>query len=314
MSFKGGRKRNDNLPPTRARDVQRAFRARRAAHLQALEQRISELEEENGCLRQALNLPPSTRPPLGRGPTGIDKPKPYDRSRFQSLSLLSGHDSSSADCPTSRVSSESPLAATVSMFSRSMTVVELSAWNDTIKLVDHQQPQQPQQHQQQQHHSQPELTTPSEPAYHIAPIPIKPIQCPTYSTTFPSASRSLSNNLYTAPTIHHPHSSDRPLCQSYNSHDFDFLQEIPEEHCTHYSYLQTFPSHDANMHNQTPPPPDPAPIHTHIHAHHHNQRESPISYHPQGRAMTDPHGLPIGESISHLPNPAQIPSHPRTPD
>ncbi|KAH9983085.1 hypothetical protein BJV74DRAFT_851965 [Russula compacta] len=33
MSSKRGRKRNDNLPPNRARDVQRAFRARRAAHL-----------------------------------------------------------------------------------------------------------------------------------------------------------------------------------------------------------------------------------------------------------------------------------------
>lgn len=34
MSSKRGRKRNDTLPPNRARDVQRAFRARRAAHLQ----------------------------------------------------------------------------------------------------------------------------------------------------------------------------------------------------------------------------------------------------------------------------------------
>jgi hypothetical protein len=36
MSSKRGRKRNDNLPPNRAREVQRAFRARRAAHLQVL--------------------------------------------------------------------------------------------------------------------------------------------------------------------------------------------------------------------------------------------------------------------------------------
>lgn len=33
MSSRRGRKRNDNLPPNRAREVQRAFRARRAAHL-----------------------------------------------------------------------------------------------------------------------------------------------------------------------------------------------------------------------------------------------------------------------------------------
>lgn len=98
MSSKRGRKRNDNLPPNRARDVQRAFRARRAAHLeastvpsrctptpltlalrpaQALENRVAELEDENNMLRAALNLPPANRPPLGKGPTGKDKPKPY---------------------------------------------------------------------------------------------------------------------------------------------------------------------------------------------------------------------------------------------
>ncbi|KAJ7906550.1 hypothetical protein B0H13DRAFT_2333398 [Mycena leptocephala] len=75
MSSKRGRKRNDNLPPNSARNNQRAFRARRAAHLEALQQRISELEEENGRLRQALNLPPANRPPMGKGPTGRDKTK-----------------------------------------------------------------------------------------------------------------------------------------------------------------------------------------------------------------------------------------------
>ncbi|KAI0749484.1 hypothetical protein C8Q80DRAFT_1218642 [Daedaleopsis nitida] len=75
MSSKRGRKRNDNLPPNRARDVQRAFRARRAAHLEALESRVTELEEENSALRAALNLPPANRPALGKGPTGKDKPK-----------------------------------------------------------------------------------------------------------------------------------------------------------------------------------------------------------------------------------------------
>ncbi|KAH9936046.1 hypothetical protein B0H21DRAFT_758734 [Amylocystis lapponica] len=77
MSSKRGRKRNDTLPPNRARDVQRAFRARRAAHLEALEHRVAELEEENNYLRTTLNLPPANRPPLGKGPTGKDKPKSH---------------------------------------------------------------------------------------------------------------------------------------------------------------------------------------------------------------------------------------------
>ncbi|KZV97448.1 hypothetical protein EXIGLDRAFT_366711 [Exidia glandulosa HHB12029] len=70
-SSKRGRKRNDTLPPNRARDVQRAFRARRAAHLQ---DRVDILETENAQLREMLHMPPPDRPVLGRGPTGKDKP------------------------------------------------------------------------------------------------------------------------------------------------------------------------------------------------------------------------------------------------
>ncbi|RDX57482.1 hypothetical protein OH76DRAFT_46098 [Lentinus brumalis] len=102
MSSKRGRKRNDNLPPNRARDVQRAFRARRAAHL---ENRVSELEEENNALRAALNLPPANRPALGKGPTGKDKPKGgSSKSATLATTLASGTSGS----PMSRT--ESPLS------------------------------------------------------------------------------------------------------------------------------------------------------------------------------------------------------------
>ncbi|KAF7327442.1 DNA helicase [Mycena kentingensis (nom. inval.)] len=104
MSSKRGRKRNDNLPPNRARDVQRAFRARRAAHLVALEERVAELEEENSCLRQALHLPQAIRVPLGKGPTGKDKPKPFDptvASGTSPLQILLSSRESSTDSPTS---------------------------------------------------------------------------------------------------------------------------------------------------------------------------------------------------------------------
>ena len=40
-----------------------------------------ELEEENEQYRQVLNLPPSNRPALGKGPTGKDKPKTPHTSR-----------------------------------------------------------------------------------------------------------------------------------------------------------------------------------------------------------------------------------------
>ncbi|KAF8907333.1 hypothetical protein CPB84DRAFT_1725665 [Gymnopilus junonius] len=301
MSSKRGRKRNDNLPPNRARDVQRAFRARRAAHLQALEQRVSELEEENGCLRQALNLPPSSRPPLGRGPTGKDKPKIYDSSgSLQSLSLHSSRDSSSADSPASRASSHSPTAVTVSMSSRPMTIIEQDSWDDSIAV------NQRTQHQ----HTHPEVAGPSEPSYHLAPVPIKPIQYPIYNNTFPSTSRSLSNNLYTGSITHYSHSSDRPMNNSYGSQSFNFRTEIRDESRPQYSYLQSFPSQDPNMHSETAPPPN---LHTDSHPHHNRQRESPLPY-PHRRSLTDPQGFSIGEGFPQLPNPAQIPTHPRTPD
>ncbi|KAI5454571.1 hypothetical protein NCC49_003465 [Naganishia albida] len=68
-----GRKKNENLPPSRAREVQRAFRARRAAHLAKLEDRIVELEAENTELRRLLLLPLPDRGVLGSGPTGRGK-------------------------------------------------------------------------------------------------------------------------------------------------------------------------------------------------------------------------------------------------
>lgn len=63
----------EGLPPSRAREVQRAFRARRAAHLATLENRILELEAENTELRRLLALPLKERHELGSGPTGRGK-------------------------------------------------------------------------------------------------------------------------------------------------------------------------------------------------------------------------------------------------
>ncbi|KAK7017046.1 hypothetical protein VNI00_018734 [Paramarasmius palmivorus] len=57
MSSRRGRKRNDDLPPNRVRDAQRAFRAQKAAYLQELERKVSDLQKENKTLRFALQLP-----------------------------------------------------------------------------------------------------------------------------------------------------------------------------------------------------------------------------------------------------------------
>ncbi|EIW68273.1 hypothetical protein TREMEDRAFT_32267, partial [Tremella mesenterica DSM 1558] len=68
-----GRKPNDKLPLSRAREVQRAFRLRRAEHLAALEERIALLENENSQLRSLLQLPLAERERIGSGPTGRGK-------------------------------------------------------------------------------------------------------------------------------------------------------------------------------------------------------------------------------------------------
>ena len=68
-----GRKPNEYLPPSRAREVQRAFRLRRAEHLAVLEERITNLESENSQLRAMHALPETDRGKIGSGPTGRGK-------------------------------------------------------------------------------------------------------------------------------------------------------------------------------------------------------------------------------------------------
>ncbi|KAF8150769.1 hypothetical protein B0H34DRAFT_666093 [Crassisporium funariophilum] len=308
MSSKRGRKRNDNLPPNRARDVQRAFRARRAAHLQALEERVSELEEENSCLRQSLGLQPLNRPPLGRGPTGKDKPKTFDPNNL-SLGLPSSHDSSSADSPTSHSSEESPSAITVSMSSRPMTVIESNSWDESM-LLSHQHQQQ--QQQQQQSEVAGSLDTSYQLASLSAPLPVKPLQYPSYTNSLPSSSRLLPHDLYTGnpgtSNHHYPHTSDRPMGGNYGSQNIAMRTEIREEPSRQqYSYMQSY-QHDA--HSQSPSPS----IHSHDYSHNPNpntnlQRDSPLPY-PHRRSLTDPQGFSIGQGFPHLPNPAQLQHNP----
>ncbi|KAF8896218.1 hypothetical protein BD779DRAFT_1433267 [Infundibulicybe gibba] len=297
MSSKRGRKRNDNLPPNRARDVQRAFRARRAAHLQALEQRVSELEEENTCLRQALNLPPANRPPLGKGPTGKDKPKSYDGTPSSTtLSLYSGHDSSSADSPSStRTSSLSPTAINVSVPSRPMQLIENSGWDQELLMSDPQH----------------DLPSPSEQQhYHLSsmntPVPSKqpPQQYSSYPSAVPSSSRTIvpNNSYMTAQSNYPSHATERPLSSSYGAQPY-IMRDEPRPQ---YSYPHPAYQHDPNMHSHTPPPPSGvAPIHTS--SHHVPQRESPAPY-ANRRSL---HEYSISQGFSHLHQGIRQPEHSR---
>lgn len=105
MAAVRGRKRTEDSTPNRARDIQRAFRARRAAHLESLEDRINELEEENNYFRAMLNLPAAQRPQLGKGPTGRGLAK--SRSRITVDSYGKMHDTPTP--PGSEAPSTPPL-------------------------------------------------------------------------------------------------------------------------------------------------------------------------------------------------------------
>ena len=67
MSSKRGRKRNDNLPPNRARDVQRAFRARRANYIATLEETGAPKPSPSRGSRQLI--PPRPASALPQSPT-----------------------------------------------------------------------------------------------------------------------------------------------------------------------------------------------------------------------------------------------------
>ncbi|KAI6133533.1 hypothetical protein EV401DRAFT_1913871 [Pisolithus croceorrhizus] len=228
MSSKRGRKRNDNLPPNRARDVQRAFRARRAAHLQALESRVTELEEENNCLRAALNLPPANRPPLGKGPTGKDKPKSLDNQPVSSSLTSKSRDSSPiADSPSPR-RSESTSPSLIGTSLRTPPIMEGNHWNDGFMIND----QQPTPHP-------PHISSaPSSVAYNLRTLPSAtvPQQKSSHQFTFsapPSRPAIASNVAGNSVPSTYQQSTDRPLASGYNDMNY-LLCDVRDN--THYSY------------------------------------------------------------------------------
>lgn len=284
-SSKRGRKRNDNLPPNRARDVQRAFRARRAAHLQALEQRVAELEEENGHLRQALHLPPANRPPLGRGPTGKDKPQGAETASAGSPFSSSRESSSMAESPSSRKSPDSPHhPIPVSMSpSQPMTVLE-GSWDDSILLPDNSQPT----------HTSPMLLNDT----HQYPVTAMPNQTPmkamphypTYTNAIAGPSRQLNEGYGDRHHQAYTHSSDRGSTTGYAQHPYaPRAQDVG-----HPAYMQISSSSPNPFHHSSTPHsaqdtarplhhPQPTPGHITFLQERDHRRDSP-SHFPTHRA------------------------------
>ncbi|KAL0577651.1 hypothetical protein V5O48_004340 [Marasmius crinis-equi] len=314
MSSKRGRKRNDNLPPNRARDVQRAFRARRAAHLQALEQRVAELEEENNCLRQALNLPAANRPPLGKGPTGKDRPKPADAiSHNVSLPApLPSRDSSNSP-PSTRMSSHSPpsvMDTTVGSLGAVQNVDD-SVWDQTIIMSDSDLP------------SSSASSSYPLPPMSAPPMSSKPIQYSPYPnslptpSSLPSSSRPLSSPMYLSSQPNYAHPAERSVGASYGSPTFSIRGDVRDEPPrTQYTYAQSsYQSHET-LHSHHNSSNVSSGAHTPSqHQHQHPSARDHIPYAPR-RSMTEPQQpYTINQGFPHLPNPMsqgiRLPSPPR---
>jgi hypothetical protein len=320
MSSKRGRKRNDNLPPNRARDVQRAFRARRAAHLQVsslvlffgrsvanrctlgrvqeLEQRVMELEEENNALRIALNLPPASRPSLGKGPTGKDRPRALEGSSRSYPSSAKSRESSNADLdspPSTRTNSLSPSAMTsVRPSPRTAPTLESGgAWDQSLLMGE-------------QHATDGQGGSTTYPLPSSASITHKGVHQYSFSDPMPPNNRgSMGSGIYMgSQQSHYSPTHDRPMASTYGSAGY-IARDSRDEQQYPYSQPQ-YPNHDSGMQSHSP---------TTSTAHHsqiHHPRESlpaqsNVSY-SQRRSNTEPHPFRaiLSQPHPHVSHPMQL--------
>ena len=203
-------------------------------HSQALEERITGLENENTRLRQILNLPPSTRPPLGRGPTGQDQPyqpEDADRARHQTISP---NGQSPAGSPSS-----SPLSIAPSVSSSTMPAMVV---NERHSLLSHHQPE--------QGHCTIEPI--------VVPLPFRAPSSSDYSERIPPPSRYLSSSQET-PTSNSP-TSDRSIESNFDSREphvsrrvarDDVLYHWPSQNSERYLHTTCIHNHHYRDLNQS---------------------------------------------------------------
>jgi hypothetical protein len=186
---------------------------------QALEQRVAELEEENGNLRAALNLPPSNMPPLGKGPTGKDKPKPpYATTPRLATDIEAGSRGSSADSPTStRAQSLSPGPSTVPAAMRpSPNAVHSLAggsWDQSMLMGEEQNQRVPHSSSPSTGYRLPGLPAHTKaPSQHSYPSPAQPSARPTLPGTMHMPASQDPE--------HFGHPTDRPLSEAHGSGNY----------------------------------------------------------------------------------------------
>ena len=255
-------------------------------HLQALEMRVSELEEENSCLRAALNLPPANRAPLGKGPTGKDKPKSLDNQPLTQPASKSGDSSPIADSPSPRRSqSTSPPLMGASL--RTPPMMD-NHWDEGFMMNEQQ--------------STPHIS--STPAYNLRPLPPTsvPQKSPHQFTFSGSTSRSVMPN--SSISSSYQHTTDRPMASGYNDMNY-LLCDVRDNPSTHYSYhYQQSPfSGESSLPAQSPQ----VPVHSQSSPTTSRPSLPPaISFQPR-RSHHEPTSFRPLASDLHLPSP--VPHH-----
>lgn len=249
---------------------------------------MSELEEENNCLRAALNLPAANRPSLGKGPTGKDKPKSLESTPIVAQSISSkSRESSPVGASPSPGRSESDSPSVVSGNLRTPPVIE-GHWDDNF-MIDQQ--------------SQPSHVSSSSPAsYSLRPVPPSMSQKSphqfTFSNPMPPPPRSMISNSVSAHPLQpsYTQTADRPIATGYNDMNY-LLCDVRES--PHYPYSYQQPSQFNPDHAM--PPPSQHPIHS---PQNHAQQRPPLQHSSityQRRSINEPF-RPLGSDL-HLPSP-----------
>lgn len=294
MPSKRGRKRNDNLAPSRARDNQRKYRSlcrlqlevcffplaywlwvandlplTRIFHLsQKLEERVDILERENHHLRRLLNFPYSARPALGRGPTGRDRPM-----NSNSQICIPSRDSLNMD--TSRT-----IDVSVSSVASLRKYGACSSRENGSPLQGH-------------HHLDERLRTNS--SYHspiVASSSLKPSHPPYLDPLTTSSPRnsfsqnSTSNDVHITSTVH-SNFSDRLLPHNYSEQDPRYRNHLLRS----YTPPPFEAQHHGDLHCQRPSSAASLPQFRHQLPQH--PTDPPVSYAlaPRRQGITDSHGF-----------------------
>ena len=257
---------------------------------QALEMRVSELEEENNCLRAALNLPPVYRPALGKGPTGKDKPKALDNPAVSQSTSKSRDSSPIGESPSPRRSESTSPSVIGGTSLRTPPIIDGSNWDEGFMMNDQQS-------------TNSHIPSNASVTYNMRPVPPStvPQKSPqqfTFSTPLPPRSL-VSNNVPSHPLqSSYAHTADRPITSGYNDMNY-LLCDVRET--THYSY-----------HYQQPPFSGESPISSHSpqlpvqsQPPHSAQRPSMQQALPfqQRRSHTEPQAFRSLGSDLHLPSP-----------